>query len=274
MFRGTVRALSVSGLMDAMTRNLPMRKVPINDPNRQELTVPPPKHPPIDEKGGVIDYGDSKLPMYRLTEQSVQAVSMTKQQSAADVINEQGISGFVNRSRNALFGHYDPEEHFLLVDLDIDRDQLIFGNSREEFYENVERTKKLILDFQTWDRRDKIYLVMTRFAQFCSFVCAYFALDFYLTAKLLHNQFADYETLLKEDVVALHKARESSRDIAIEEVNALPLFKTGFNSEKGRELTRELRRVLLPSSIDYLSIVREEMVDYANKKYARLAHPD
>lgn len=52
-------------------------------------------------------------------------------------------------------------EHFLLVDLDFDKDAVLFGNTRAEFEANVTKLKKVILQYNRWERTDNFYYYST-----------------------------------------------------------------------------------------------------------------
>ena len=103
---------------------------------------------------------------------------------------------------------FSPNEHFLLVDLDFDRDSLLFGNTREEFEMNVSKMKKVIVEYTHWERRDTFYLWGTWVLKAFFVYAMYDTWLNYRVKTLLADSFDDFTTVVAEDIENLRSKRD------------------------------------------------------------------
>ena len=117
---------------------------------------------------------------------------------------------------------FSPNEHFLLVDLDFDRDSLLFGNTREEFEENVKKMKKVIIEYSHWERRDTFYLWGTWVLKAFFVYAMYDTWMNYRVKSLLAESFDDFTTVVAEDIENLRSKRDEDFERARMELKERP----------------------------------------------------
>lgn len=225
-----------------------------------------------------------------------------------DVSNMSNAPAVSETKRQVLSMSIDPDEHFLLADLDPDKDALIFGSTREEFYENVEKTKKLVLGYQRWETKENHYYYMTWVLRLFCFAYFFDVYRTYLYKELLANSYDDFVESVNDEIGSLEEKRERAVETACEQIklhppNFEPLIqirerKLGEKkkyhpmdtthheerqdqarkilglSESGTaptniEEVRAIRRVLLPQSADWSSIVKKEIAAYRQDQLRR-----
>lgn len=107
--------------------------------------------------------------------------------------------------------------HTLLADLDFEKDSLLFGRTRDEFIHNVETLKRVILNYEKWERTDNFYRYGTIFMQFS---CVWLLVDCLQTHsrfQLLRDHFDDFVEATEEEIVLLQTKRAHDRELARQE---------------------------------------------------------
>lgn len=218
------------------------------------------------------------------------------------------------RVRNMALRQTGLNEHFLLTDLDFERDAIIFGNTREEFEANVNKVKKLVIDYQRWETNDTYYLWATRFLQA---FCLYIIVDVWEQIRLkaiLCASWENYKQYHEERLSEIERERHRALRCAEEHITRSPptftravlqaaasssppvtplhpMDTAGTEKEKRRLMVqvtgnvtheaeatsdaslRVMRRILLPQSSDYITAVKEQMMDHQKTKYDALNFP-
>eukprot|EP00758_Cryptobia_borreli_P019326 Tbor_TRINITY_DN8337_c0_g1::TRINITY_DN8337_c0_g1_i1::g.21079::m.21079 len=144
---------------------------------------------------------------------------------------------------------FSPNEHFLLVDLDYDRDSLLFGNTREEFEQNVRKMKTIIVEYTHWERRDNFYMWGTWILKIFFCYAVYDTWCSWRIRSLLMDSYDDFATIVTEDIDALGKRMESDLERAREELRLRPPdfqpLKQAIEKEKVRiRAEKEAQRVI------------------------------
>jgi len=119
-------------------------------------------------------------------------------------------------------GRYDPGSHFLMLDLDFERDSLIFGTTREEFYENVEKMKKVIIEYHRWERNDNFYLWGTRIAQVFTAFFVYDAWEQERFKLLLASSLDNTKHAHEEELEGIEQRRIQALQRALVELEVRP----------------------------------------------------
>jgi hypothetical protein len=99
------------------------------------------------------------------------------------------------------------QEHFLLVDLDYEKDSLLFGNTRQDFIQNVEKLKQVILQYNKWERTDTIYHYTTLFIKFASVWLIVDCVQTYQRFRVLRDSLDEFEEMTHEEINALKEKR-------------------------------------------------------------------
>lgn len=94
-------------------------------------------------------------------------------------------------------------EHFLLVDLDFEKDAMIFGNTREEFEGNVARLKNVISTYTKWERTDNFYYYGTIALKFFTALVLMECLQQYYELRLLACHYDDFVEAMEETLIGL-----------------------------------------------------------------------
>lgn len=100
-------------------------------------------------------------------------------------------------------------EHFLLADLDFEKDALLFGHTRDDFIQNVDRLKSVILQYNRWERTDNAYYYATLF---CKISCVWLIIDSiqtYVRFKMLRDSLDEFSELTHEEIAALKRNRDA-----------------------------------------------------------------
>lgn len=113
-------------------------------------------------------------------------------------------------------------EHFLLVDLDFEKDSILFGDTREEFERNVAIMKKVILAYQRWERTDNMYY----YATFCLKLATIWVLiecaHEYAELQLLASNYDTFTEAINEEIYRLDDKRRNDVREAREELKLHP----------------------------------------------------
>lgn len=144
-----------------------------------------------------------------------------RQQSQIDAMGKSS-KAVSARVRGQLLGKFDPTEHFLLADLDHDKDSLMFGETREEFYENVEKMKRVIIEYTRWERSDNFYLYATRL---CQVIVAWMLYDTWVQESRktqLASSLDNYRAAHVEDLAGIEERRHAAMARAILELEVRP----------------------------------------------------
>jgi hypothetical protein len=217
----------------------------------------------------------------------------------------------VTRAKNMVMRQTSIDEHFLLADLDFEQDAIVYGKSREEFEANVNKVKRLVIEFQRWEASETYYKWSTRIVQAFVIYVLYDIWEQHRLKTLLCTSLPNFQQFHEERLSSLATVRKQAVDVAValfqrtppnfshsngDKANAAavkshPMDTTNTEAEKRRLMTavtgsatheleptsdpcfRAVRRVLLPQSGDYVSLVREQMLDYQKKKYNDLNFP-
>ena len=102
---------------------------------------------------------------------------------------------------------FSPKEHFLLADLDYDKDSLLFGRTREEFEANVKKMKSVVIGYTKWERRDNWYKYGTWLAKAFAAMLVY---EIYETTKarnMLITYYDDFTSVVSESINDLEARR-------------------------------------------------------------------
>lgn len=137
-------------------------------------------------------------------------------------------------------------EHFLLVDLDFDKDAVLFGNNREEFEHNVRIMKKVIIGYQRWERSDNFYyyssIVLKILTIWVLIECVYQ----YYELQLLATQYSFFAEGIEKEVSALRMHRTEDLQRVFEELRCHP---PNFKSTM-KAIREEKRRFLQCNEVD------------------------
>ncbi|PBJ76111.1 hypothetical protein BCY84_10227 [Trypanosoma cruzi cruzi] len=111
-------------------------------------------------------------------------------------------------------------EHFLLVDLDFERDAMIFGNTREEFEENVTKLKEVISKYTRWERTDNFYyygiIALKALTAWVLMECV----QQHYELKLLAGHYEDFVEAMEETVSGLEENLQRDMRRAREELQS------------------------------------------------------
>lgn len=113
-------------------------------------------------------------------------------------------------------------DHFLLVDLDFEKDSLLFGSSREEFTKNVDKLKEVILQYNRWERTDNAYRYGTMFMKFATAWLLVDCLQTYLRFKVLRDSLDEFIVMTNETIESLKQKRLIDYEIAAKELEINP----------------------------------------------------
>jgi hypothetical protein len=142
------------------------------------------------------------------------------------------------RLRTLATGRYDPGSHFLMLDLDFERDALIFGTTREEFYENVDKMKRVIIEYHRWERNDKFYTWGTRVAQVLTFFFLYDAWENERFKLLLASSLDNYKETHAEELEGVEQRRMQALQRALVELEVRPPNFDELRTERARLMQR------------------------------------
>ncbi|KPA84440.1 putative mitochondrial hypothetical protein [Leptomonas pyrrhocoris] len=108
-------------------------------------------------------------------------------------------------------------EHFLLVDLDFQKDAMLFGTTREEFEHNVTKLKNVIIAYNKWERTDNFYRYMTVLLKLLTLWILMESLQQFYELRLFAANYDDFVEAMEMDIAALvHKRAADFADAARE----------------------------------------------------------
>ncbi|KAK7196484.1 hypothetical protein NESM_000585900 [Novymonas esmeraldas] len=108
-------------------------------------------------------------------------------------------------------------EHFLLVDLDFQKDAMLFGNTREEFERNVTKLKNVIIAYNKWEWTDNLYYYATVILKVLTAWVLMEGLQQLYELRLFAAHYDDFVTAMEADMAALeHKRAVDFADAAAE----------------------------------------------------------
>lgn len=108
-------------------------------------------------------------------------------------------------------------EHFLLADLDFEKDAMLFGNTREEFERNVLSLQKVIVAYNKWERTDNFYYYTTILLRLVTLWILMECLHQYYELQLLANSYDTFVDVMEAEIADLEERRE--KDFARARVN-------------------------------------------------------
>ncbi|EPY38592.1 hypothetical protein AGDE_05337 [Angomonas deanei] len=109
-------------------------------------------------------------------------------------------------------------EHFLLADLDFQKDSLLFGNTREEFEQNVSRLKNVIINYSKWERTDNFYYYTTILLQLLTFWVLMECVHQYYELHLFSRHYDEFVETIESEIKQLEVKRQSDLRAALREV--------------------------------------------------------
>ncbi|KEG06299.1 hypothetical protein DQ04_14761000 [Trypanosoma grayi] len=131
-------------------------------------------------------------------------------------------------------------EHFLLVDLDFEKDAMIFGNTREEFERNVTKLKEVISTYTKWERTDNFYYYGTIALKALTVWVLMECLQQYYELGLLAGHYDDFVEAMEETLGNLEKNLQRDLQRARDELQS---HRPDF-SPVVEAIRREKRRLL------------------------------
>lgn len=100
------------------------------------------------------------------------------------------------------------KEHFLLVDLDFDKDSIIFGNTREEFERNVEKLRNVITTYTKWERTDNFYYYSTIVLKLLTLWVLMECVHQYYERELLASHYDLFAEVMEGEIASLEETRK------------------------------------------------------------------
>eukprot|EP00796_Vickermania_ingenoplastis_P010653 gene10653-7400_t len=91
-------------------------------------------------------------------------------------------------------------EHFLLVDLDFEKDSILFGSTREEFERNVRLMKKVVVGYQKWERSDNFYYYATIVLKIFTFWILMECAHQYVELQLLSGNYEVFAEAIEDEI--------------------------------------------------------------------------
>ncbi|CCD11583.1 unnamed protein product [Trypanosoma congolense IL3000] len=113
-------------------------------------------------------------------------------------------------------------EHFLLVDLDFEKDAMIFGTTREEFERNVTRLKEVISEYSRWERTDNFYYYGTVALKLLTAWALLECIQQYYELQLLSGHYGDFVEAMEETLDSLVTNLDEDFKRAREELKSHP----------------------------------------------------
>lgn len=98
-------------------------------------------------------------------------------------------------------------EHFLLADLDFQKDAMLFGNTREEFEHNVTKLKNVIIAYSKWERTDNFYRYTTILLKLLTLWILMESLQQFYELRLFAANYDDFVEAMEADIAALEQKR-------------------------------------------------------------------
>ncbi|CCW69361.1 unnamed protein product [Phytomonas sp. Hart1] len=135
-------------------------------------------------------------------------------------------------------------QHFLLADLDFDRDRLILGPTREDFEHNLGLLQNAILSYAKWERTDNIYYYCSLFLKILTAWTVMECFQQYYELHQLSHHLDDFIAVSQTEMEELAEGRR--RDFAVA-VRELRQNKIDFRPLLDAILT-EKRRILPPNA--------------------------
>lgn len=130
-------------------------------------------------------------------------------------------------------------EHFLLVDLDFQKDSMLFGNTREEFEKNVTKLKNVIITYNKWERADNFYYYTTVLLRILTLWLVMEGVQQYYELRLLELNFNTFAEVMETEIAALDAARvDDLKRAAVEIQTNKPDFSPAIQTIK-----KEMERV-------------------------------
>ncbi|KAG5469957.1 hypothetical protein CUR178_02099 [Leishmania enriettii] len=109
-------------------------------------------------------------------------------------------------------------EHFLLVDLDFQKDAMLFGNTREEFERNVTKLKNVIIAYSKWERADNFYYYTTVLLKLLTVWVLMECLQQFYELRLFASHYDDFVEAIESEIATLDSKRKADFASAAEEL--------------------------------------------------------
>ncbi|KAG5495281.1 hypothetical protein JKF63_02347 [Porcisia hertigi] len=109
-------------------------------------------------------------------------------------------------------------EHFLLADLDFQKDAMLLGNTREEFERNVTKLKNVIIAYNKWEWTDNVYYYTTVLLKLLTLWVLMECLQQFYELRLFATHYTDFVEAMEADMAALELKRKADFAEAAEEL--------------------------------------------------------
>ncbi|KAG8345093.1 hypothetical protein ERJ75_000533900 [Trypanosoma vivax] len=113
-------------------------------------------------------------------------------------------------------------EHFLLVDLDFEKDAMIFGTTRAEFERNVTRLKQVVSEYSRWERTDNFYHYGTIILKILTVWLLMECVQQFYELRLLVEHYDDFVEAMEETLNSLEENLQKDLKRAREELVSHP----------------------------------------------------
>jgi hypothetical protein len=128
----------------------------------------------------------------------------------------------VTSAKHLMFTERNADDHFLLMDLDVEKDAALFGADRELFYANVAQMKRVVVEYQRWERRDEFYTYATRALQAVSVALVYDCWEQRRHKAVLAASLGNFAECHEEDLATLAAKRAADVAKAVEDLRESP----------------------------------------------------
>lgn len=109
-------------------------------------------------------------------------------------------------------------EHFLLTDLDFQKDAMLFGTTREEFERNVTKLKNVIIAYSRWERTDNFYYYTTVLLKLLTLWIVMEGLQQFYELRLFAANYDNFVEAMEADIAALEQKRAADFADAAQEL--------------------------------------------------------
>jgi hypothetical protein len=139
-------------------------------------------------------------------------------------------------------------EHFLLADLDFQKDAMLFGNTREEFERNVTKLKNVILAYNKWERTDNFYRYTTILLKLLTLWVLMESLQQFYELRLFAANYDDFVEAMEASIAALEQKRavdfaEAARELQRHKPDFTPVL-AAIAKERDRVMGKEAREAV------------------------------
>lgn len=105
-------------------------------------------------------------------------------------------------------------EHFLLVDLDFEKDSILFGDTREEFERNVGIMKKVVVGYERWEKSDNFYYYATFILKIMTFYVLLETVYQHAELQMLFKNYDAFAVVMEDEIYKLEERRKEDLKVA------------------------------------------------------------